>query len=115
MSKERAREQRDLASEARTAALARWVFRTRPRGARDNCLERALVTYRYLGQAGAEPQLVVGMSKTDREVGHVWVVVDGQFVHDTRQDLERYVAFLVFDSDGSLLSTAPALPSGVRS
>ena len=52
-----------------------------PRGGRllDNCLERSLVSYRFLAEAGADPQLVVAVSDAGGALrGHVWVTVDGE-------------------------------------
>jgi hypothetical protein len=94
---------RDSRREATIAGLAAWVFKTRPPGSRDNCLERALVTYRYLSGAGADPELVVGLSQPDeRLLGHAWVVVDGQAVHDEPETLRRYATLLHFGSDGTM-------------
>jgi hypothetical protein len=85
-------------------SLAAWVFKTRPPGARDNCLERGLVAYRYLSHAGADPHLVMGVAKSMGGVhGHVWVMVDGRPVHDSPTTLERFEKMLVFASDGALL------------
>src|SRR5215207_2314765 len=92
---------RDLEREAKVAALAEWLFKARPRPARDNCLERSLVAYRFLGRLGAEPELVVGVGdKEEATVGHVWVTVDGRPVHDEPKSLDSYEAVVVFDSDG---------------
>jgi hypothetical protein len=80
------------------------VFKTRPPGSRDNCLERALVTYRYLCQAGARPELVMGVARGEKGVhGHAWVAVDGHPVHDTAGELARFEPVLRFGSDGSLV------------
>jgi hypothetical protein len=92
---------RDLEREAKVAALAEWLFKVRPRPARDNCLERSLVAYRFLGRLGAEPELVVGLGdKEEATVGHVWVTVDGHPVHDELEALDAYQALVVFGSDG---------------
>jgi hypothetical protein len=92
---------RDLELEAKVAALADWLFKARPRPTRDNCLERSLVAYRFLGRLGAEPQLVVGVGeKEEATVGHVWVIVDGRPVHDQPETLDAYEAIVVFGSDG---------------
>jgi hypothetical protein len=89
--------------EATIADLGAWVFKTRPRSSRDNCLERALVTYRYLGRAGAGPELVVGVTKpTEAASGHAWVTVDGRAVHDEPDALRDYAKLLVFGSDGAI-------------
>jgi hypothetical protein len=103
---------RDLEREAKVAALAEWLFKARPRPARDNCLERSLVAYRFLGRLGAEPELVVGVGdKEEATVGHVWVIVDGRPVHDQPETLDAYEAIVVFDSGGrrsELREGAPA-------
>lgn len=91
---------RDLEREAKVAALAEWLFKVRPRPARDNCLERSLVAYRFLGRLGARPELVVGVGGEETTVGHVWVTVDGHPVHDQPAALLAYEAVVVFDSDG---------------
>jgi hypothetical protein len=105
--------QRDLEREASIAALAAWVFKTRPPSARDNCLERGLVAYRYLSRAGASPELVVGVAKEMQGVhGHVWVTVDGRAVHDSPSTLAGFEPIFVVKSDGTLIGTPP---SSVRS
>jgi 2-polyprenyl-6-methoxyphenol hydroxylase-like FAD-dependent oxidoreductase len=92
---------RDLEREAKVAALAEWLFKVRPRPARDNCLERSLVAYRYLGRLNAEPELVVGIGGEEgTTVGHVWVTVDGHPVHDQPATLDAYEAVVVFGADG---------------
>lgn len=92
---------RDPAREEKVAALAEWLFKARPRATRDNCLERSLVTYRFLGRLNAAPELVVGLGVTeDATVGHVWVTVDGRPVHDQQESLDPYESVAVFTSDG---------------
>jgi hypothetical protein len=105
--------QRDLEREAAIASLAAWVFKTRPPSARDNCLERGLVAYRYLSRAGASPELVVGVAKEMQGVhGHVWVTVDGRAVHASPSTLAGFEPIFVVKSDGTLIGTPP---SSVRS
>jgi hypothetical protein len=92
---------RDPIREAKVADLAAWVFKSRPRSGRDNCLERSLVAYRFLGRLNAQPELVVGLASGDcGVVGHAWTVVDGQPVHDSPLALEPYASLIVFGSDG---------------
>jgi hypothetical protein len=92
---------REPEQEAKVAALAEWLFKMRPRTARDNCLERSLVAYRFLGELGARPVLVVGIGgEHDQTIGHVWVTVDGRPVHDEPESLDAYEAVVAFDSDG---------------
>jgi hypothetical protein len=101
--------QRDPHREAAIASLAAWVFKTRPPGARDNCLERGLVAYRYLSRAGAGPELVLGVAKgTDGVLGHAWVTVDGQPLHDSPATLAGFEPILVVKSDGTLVGTPPS-------
>jgi transglutaminase superfamily protein len=97
MAKEPRRPLRDPELERRIVRMARLVYRGRTGTFRDNCLERSLVTYRFLGRAGADPELVVAMSKGDQGVhGHVWVTVEGLPVHEDPADLEIYVPVLRF-------------------
>lgn len=107
-------EQRDPLGEQRVVSLSEWVFRSRPRSSRDNCLERALVTYRYLGRAGAEPTLVVGIARDEGErkglAGHVWVTVDGTPVHDDAERVAHFAAVVAFSAAGRAISTGAANP-----
>jgi hypothetical protein len=108
---------RDPGREAKVAELAEWLFKVRPRRARDNCLERSLVAYRFLGRLSAEPELVVGVgTEGERTVGHVWVTVDGRPVHDQPASLNAYDRVLVFRSDGSRseLREGAAAPTEVQ-
>jgi hypothetical protein len=101
--------ERDPEREAAIASIVAWVFKTRPPGARDNCLERGLVAYRYLSRAGAEPDLVIGVAKgTEGVRGHVWVTVDGRAVHDSPATLSGFEPILVVKSDGTLTGTPPS-------
>jgi transglutaminase superfamily protein len=105
-------QKRDHARETAIEALSAWVFKTRPPGARDNCLERGLVAYRYLARAGADPMLVVGMPRTPGGHGHVWVSVDGAAVHDSPERLAEFEPVLAFASDGRLVLGEGAAPLG---
>lgn len=98
---------RDGRREERIAALSEWVFRSRPRRSRDNCLDRALVAYRYLGGAGAEPTIVVGVARdsTAGIAGHVWVTVDGDPIHDDLATLADFATLTAFGADGRPVST----------
>jgi hypothetical protein len=87
--------------EARTSELAGLLYRASRPGLGDNCLERSLVTYRYLGRLGADPSLVVAVAKGEQNViGHVWVSVDGSPVHDAPEFVRQYVPILEFDASG---------------
>jgi hypothetical protein len=86
----------------RERAVAEHAARVYRRRRDDNCLERSLVTYRYLGRAGADPRLVVGMRASDR-FGHVWVTTDGTAVHDAPPFLSQLEPLFEFDAAGNRL------------
>ena len=86
--------EREPAREDRIATLARGLSGRRRRGGRfDNCLERSLVAYRYLSRAGAEPELVVGVSRDEPVRGHAWVRLDGEPLGDSVDEFEEMTAF----------------------
>jgi hypothetical protein len=69
-----------------------------------NCLERSLVLYRYLSSRGADPRLVVGVTRqADGVGGHTWIENDGNPVEDLQSASFERVA--VFGPDGRLCST----------
>jgi hypothetical protein len=62
-----------------------------------DCLERSLVTYRFLVRAGARPRLIIGFDRENgRVAGHAWVTVDDEPVVESREALARYVAVAAF-------------------
>lgn len=64
-----------------------------------NCLERSLVLYRFLGEVGAEPKLVMGVNKAGGAVGgHAWIELDGEPIEDTPE--VRFAPVLVFGAGG---------------
>ena len=81
-------------------ALASWVYRLP--GFRDNCLEKSLVTYRYLPAGPNEYRLVLGVRRAEAEgpPGHAWLTMDGRPVHDTPAALVDLVPILSFDEEG---------------
>jgi hypothetical protein len=81
-------------------AFSRWVYRIP--GFRDNCLEKSLLTYRYLPADGGRYRLVLGVraSKAEGPPGHAWLTIDGDPVHDTSESLADLVPILAFDSAG---------------
>ena len=93
--------------------LARRISRLRPGRHRDNCLERSLLSYRFLSMENADPHVVVGVRKSgDDIVGHAWVTVDGKPLYDAPSSLEQYVTLADFNrggwarlTDGPLRST----------
>jgi Transglutaminase-like superfamily len=80
--------------------LARWAYKT---GAlRDNCLERSLITYRYLPAGHDDSRLVLGVRRgDDGPPGHAWLTVGGVAVHDSEETLSRLVPVLAFDLEGN--------------
>jgi Transglutaminase-like superfamily len=72
--------------------------------ASSDCLDRSLLTYRFLAEAGAEPQLVCGLRYSGEDVvGHSWVVLGGAPVDEAPDALARYSAVLAFDASGARL------------
>lgn len=102
---------------AAVVTLSRWLYET---GAlRDNCLERSLITYRYLPDGNEDSRLVLGVRKgDDGPPGHAWLTLRGEAVHDTDETLARLVPVVAFDLDGNrcpvpdgLSSAPPAAPA----
>jgi hypothetical protein len=91
---------RDEQRERQIAQLSRLLYQARALALSDNCLERSLITYRYLGAAGAEPTLVVGMKPGETVAGHVWLTVDGKPIHERPEWLVGYVPVVSFDAAG---------------
>ena len=96
--------ERDPAGEEQIATLARGLSGRRRNGSRfNNCLERSLVAYRYLSRAGAEPELVVGVSRDLPVRGHAWVSLDGEPLGDRVDEFEEVTAF---GPEGALIARA---------
>lgn len=73
----------------------------------DNCLERSLIAYRYLSKAGAEPELVVGFSRSSGEVGaHAWVYLEGQALPGHEEPLDEFEAAIRFGRGGAIDESA---------
>jgi hypothetical protein len=89
----------------RIVVLARWASRPMRSSSRGNCLERALVTYRYLTATNADPTLMVGfadgVTATDRLRGHAWVAVNGQPIDETDESLSGFQCIVAFRADGN--------------
>ena len=65
------------------------------------CLERSLILFRLLSEAGADPMLAVGVEKTDNEWrGHAWVVVNGFPFGESADALERFRPVVIFTRRG---------------
>lgn len=87
----------DLAGRRRALRLAHALFR-RTEG---TCLERSLLLFRYLGRAGAAPELVVGfMRHGEGMMGHAWVEVEGNPVLEAGDPSANYVSLVRFGPDG---------------
>jgi hypothetical protein len=85
----------------RIAELTTVVFRSDHRDRPGNCLDRSLVAYRYLSQAGAEPELRVGLRRGDGLLkGHAWVTVDDEPVEESAEPLEEFAQVVTFHGDG---------------
>jgi hypothetical protein len=106
------RPDRDRAREQRIVTLAEALCGPHGRRALDNCLERSLVSYRFLWQAGAEPELAFGVARDrqDPVPGHAWVRLDGAPVHDSLAALERFEELGAFGRGGVL--SPNGAPSG---
>ena len=113
------RTERDQAREERVMALADAL--SGPRGSRrfDNCLDRSLIGYRFLSQAGADPELVIGVARPGEVRGHVWLRLDGVPLRETDDSLEGFEEVAAFGPAGALsahgehddaLATIPSQP-----
>ncbi len=99
--------------DARIATVAAGVYRLGFAGARDNCLGRSLVMYRYLSAGSFSPELVVGVRKDQGGMpGHAWVLVDGEPMADSHDTLEGFTPLLVFGPEGALRSAPNAHSAG---
>jgi Transglutaminase-like superfamily len=73
-------------------SYAEWLYRGRPLFG-DNCLERSLLLYRFLSEAGLEPTLIVGAQHDGLSVAaHAWVEIDGRPIGNA-DGYEPVVAF----------------------
>lgn len=93
---------RDPRRETRIAVLARRLYRSGLVARDDNCLERSLLTYRFLSRLNADPRLVAGVRTGEEGVlGHVWVTLDGEPVGESPIMLGEYAPFAVFGAGGA--------------
>lgn len=68
-----------------------------------NCLERSLMLYRFLAEAGAAPRLVLGVTREDARVeGHAWVELDGEPLGDTTTG--KFVPVMLFEAGTAVRS-----------
>jgi len=88
--------------ERKVTFLARRIYWARPFLRRDNCLERSLLTYRYLAREGMEPRLVLGAQRSEGQVrGHAWVTIEGRPTIDGHHALEQFTPVAEFGPRGS--------------
>jgi hypothetical protein len=92
---------RCAAREVRIVSLSHRLCRGRLR--EGSCLERSLLTYRFLSEAGAEPTLVVAVRQgNDTLEWHAWVTRDRRPVQETDESLSGYLPVLIFGPRGTL-------------
>ena len=104
---------RDAVHEERVITFARWGARLIRWKSGGNCLERGLIAYRYLGEAGANPTLVVGLGhgETGSLIGHAWVLLDGRPAGESAAAVSVYTPVFAFAPDGSLMPSIPPTTS----
>lgn len=108
----RAAEPRRLGREARVLSLAERLCRGRL--ARGTCLERSLLSYRFLTEAGADAKLIIAVRRDDESFQwHAWVTRDGQPVHERAESLQAYIPVVVFDGQGSVEWSDPSTSSAL--
>jgi hypothetical protein len=73
-----------------------------------DCLQRSLLMFRELRDAGAQPLLVFGFRKEDdgRLRGHAWVLCGGAVSGDEPSELERFQIAWTLPADKAI-STSP--------
>jgi hypothetical protein len=98
----RARAARGDVSIDRIATLARWACRVTQASAHGRCLERGLMTFRYLTAAGVPSCLVVGMSASDinGSRGHAWIQIGDVVVGEPVSDVSGFTRVMAFDVNG---------------
>ena len=107
MSRPRAGVSRRLEREAFVLRFAARLCRGRL--ARGTCLERSLLAYRFLTEAGADPKLIIAVRREDDSfLWHAWVTRDGQPIHERAESLQAYVPVVVFNGRGSIEWSDPA-------
>ena len=86
----------DAARQERVVTFARWACRLTRWKSGGNCLERALIAYRFLLEGGSAPTLVIGMGRAKQSeiVGHAWVELNGMPVGESAASVTVYVPAL---------------------
>ena len=95
----------DDARDDRVLAFSRWACRITRWRSGGNCLERGLISYRFLLEGGAAPTLVVGMRRADETgvIGHAWVLLHGAPAGESLESVKDYVPMFAFGPDGGLV------------
>jgi transglutaminase superfamily protein len=89
--------------EALVAGVVSRLYGTARRD--DNCLERSVLAYRFLAQAGAEPRLTCGIRRANGDVvGHAWIVLDGRPLASADEGIEDYTLVTAFGAGGARLA-----------
>jgi len=103
--------ERDRTRELRIAAGIGLLFGGNGTRRRDNCLERSLLAYRFLAEAGGEPQLVWGVRRNkDKLEGHAWVVLDGDPLADPAEEVDSFTPITTFGRGGWPVPEPPGRP-----
>lgn len=101
---------RDAVLEHQVVTFVRRLYASGRIPRRHNCLERSLLTYRYLSELNAAPRLVIGLPDGgSRAQGHAWVAVDGLPVGETDDTLEELVPVVTFGRGGAIVADADAI------
>jgi hypothetical protein len=88
-------------SPAQVVSASHRLFPTRTPTSGD-CLERSLLTYRFLLDTGAAPQLNFGVARTPVGLaGHAWVILAGAPVDESPESLARYSELVSFTASGA--------------
>jgi len=88
----------------RIVRLSAVAARCLPLAGQDNCLERSLITYRYLSGVGLNPHLVVAVRTADlASHGHAWVTVNGEPL--AGEDVSMFTPVLEIGGRGVPIST----------
>ena len=102
---------RSEVAEERITTLARWACAATRLSREGNCLERGLITYRYLSGLNPGLSLVVGARPEGSEAGprgHAWVQLGGRVVGEAPSAVVPFTRVLSFDAQGRL--TVPSEP-----
>jgi hypothetical protein len=97
----------EAGAQARVERLTSLLYGTGAFRLSDNCLERSLVTFRYLAATDAAPTLVAGMrGEGNGYLGHAWVTVEGAPVHDPPSLIATLTPIVAFADDGRVVPGA---------